>query len=75
MYFLARRFPRVLPYLYRKSYLSGKHGQIEKWLSLSLGKRVSCFCHSRLLTDEMSTNLTPQQSLIFLYLLFLILHQ
>lgn len=39
MYFLARRFPRFLSYLYRKSFLSGKHGQIDKWLSLSLGKR------------------------------------
>lgn len=59
MYFLARRFPRFLSYLYRKSFLSGKHGQIDKWLSLSLGKRVSCFCHHILLKDEMSTNLTP----------------
>ncbi|PSR86618.1 3-phosphoshikimate 1-carboxyvinyltransferase [Actinidia chinensis var. chinensis] len=39
MYFLARRFPRFLPYFYRRSFLSGKHGQIDKWLSLSLGKR------------------------------------
>ncbi|XP_057483188.1 uncharacterized protein LOC130769954 [Actinidia eriantha] len=39
MYFLARRFPRFLAYFYRRSFLSGKHGQIDKWLSLSLGKR------------------------------------
>ncbi|GFZ20491.1 alpha/beta-Hydrolases superfamily protein [Actinidia rufa] len=39
MYFLARRFPRFLPYFYRRSFLSGKHGQIDKWLSLTLGKR------------------------------------
>ncbi|KAL5831219.1 hypothetical protein ACOSQ4_016573 [Xanthoceras sorbifolium] len=39
MYFLARRFPRLLVYFYRQSFLSGKHGQIDKWLSLSLERR------------------------------------
>ncbi|PSR89990.1 Lysophospholipase BODYGUARD 4 precursor [Actinidia chinensis var. chinensis] len=39
MYVLAHRFPRFLAYFYRRSFLSGKHGQIDKWLSLSLGKR------------------------------------
>ncbi|KAK7854668.1 hypothetical protein CFP56_031495 [Quercus suber] len=39
MYILARRFPRFLAYFYHQSFLSGKHGQIDKWLSLSLGKR------------------------------------
>ncbi|XP_043701041.1 uncharacterized protein LOC122651637 [Telopea speciosissima] len=39
MYFLARRFPRFLAFFYHRSFLSGKHGQIEKWLSVSLGKR------------------------------------
>ncbi|KAL9413057.1 hypothetical protein AB3S75_041682 [Citrus x aurantiifolia] len=39
MYFLARRFPRSLVYFYRRTFLSGKHGKIDKWLSLSLGKR------------------------------------
>ncbi|XP_075633160.1 uncharacterized protein LOC142605619 [Castanea sativa] len=39
MYILARRFPRFLAYFYHRSFLSGKHGQIDKWLSLSLGKR------------------------------------
>lgn len=39
MYFLARRFPRFLSYFYHRSFLSGKHGQIDRWLSLSLGKR------------------------------------
>ncbi|KAM5583977.1 hypothetical protein ABKV19_003711 [Rosa sericea] len=39
LYFLARRFPRFLSYFYHRSFLSGKHGQIDKWLSLSLGKR------------------------------------
>ncbi|KAL4389130.1 hypothetical protein S245_006715 [Arachis hypogaea] len=39
MYFLAWRSPRFLAFFYRRSFLSGKHGQIDKWLSLSLGKR------------------------------------
>ncbi|KAL6967320.1 hypothetical protein U1Q18_033131 [Sarracenia purpurea var. burkii] len=39
MYFLARRFPGSLAYFYRRSFLFGNHGQIDKWLSLSLGKR------------------------------------
>ncbi|CAL5385842.1 unnamed protein product [Camellia sinensis] len=39
MYFLARRFPSFLAYFYRRSFLSGNHGQIDKWLSLSLGNR------------------------------------
>ncbi|WCJ41082.1 alpha/beta-Hydrolases superfamily protein [Euphorbia peplus] len=39
MYFLARRFPRFLPYFYHRSFLSGRHEQIDMWLSLSLGKR------------------------------------
>ncbi|KAK7262360.1 hypothetical protein RJT34_29929 [Clitoria ternatea] len=39
MYFLARRLPRLLAFFYKRSFLSGKHGQIDKWLSLSLGKR------------------------------------
>ncbi|KAA8550432.1 hypothetical protein F0562_002116 [Nyssa sinensis] len=43
MYILARRFSRLLAYFYRRSFLSGKHGQIDKWLSLSLGKRDRAF--------------------------------
>ncbi|XP_028058508.1 uncharacterized protein LOC114262343 [Camellia sinensis] len=43
MYFLAQRFPRSLAYFYRRSFLSGNHGQIDKWLSLSLGKRDRAF--------------------------------
>ncbi|KAA8516521.1 hypothetical protein F0562_016973 [Nyssa sinensis] len=39
MYYLARRFPKFLSYFYRRSFLSGKHGQVDKWLSLSLGNR------------------------------------
>lgn len=46
MYFLARRFPRFLAYLYRQTFLSGKHGPIDKWLAVSLGERVIAFsCH------------------------------
>lgn len=40
IYFLARRLPISLSYFYRRSFLSGKHGQIDQWLSLSLGERV-----------------------------------
>ncbi|XXG81139.1 hypothetical protein AAC387_Pa09g1841 [Persea americana] len=39
MYFLARRFPSFLVYFYRRSFLSGKHGRLDKWLSLSLGEK------------------------------------
>ncbi|KAA8518794.1 hypothetical protein F0562_016432 [Nyssa sinensis] len=39
MYYLARKFPKFLAYFYRQSFLSGQHEQIDKWLSLSLGKR------------------------------------
>ncbi|KZV35141.1 hypothetical protein F511_06847 [Dorcoceras hygrometricum] len=39
LYHLARKFPRLLPYFYRRSFLSGNYGQIENWLSTSFGKR------------------------------------
>ncbi|KAK8600265.1 hypothetical protein V6N13_059921 [Hibiscus sabdariffa] len=39
MYYLARRFPKLLSFFYRRSFLSGKHGRIEKWMSVSLGRR------------------------------------
>ncbi|KAM7468161.1 hypothetical protein LguiB_015723 [Lonicera macranthoides] len=39
MYYLARRFPKLLSYFYRRTFLSGRHGPIDKWLSLTLGKR------------------------------------
>lgn len=39
MYLVARRFPRLLAYFYYRSFLSGNHGRIDKWLSVSLGKR------------------------------------
>ena len=43
MYVVARRFPRLLTYFYRQSFLSGKHGPIDKWLAVSLGEKVSTF--------------------------------
>ncbi|KAK6936001.1 Alpha/beta hydrolase fold-1 [Dillenia turbinata] len=39
MYFIARRMPGLLAFFYRQSFLSGRHGQIDKWLFLSLGTR------------------------------------
>ncbi|KAL0283081.1 UNVERIFIED_CONTAM: hypothetical protein Sradi_7241000 [Sesamum radiatum] len=39
LYYLARRFPRFLSYFYSRTFLSGKHGQIDKWLALSLAKK------------------------------------
>lgn len=45
MYSLARRFPRILAHLYRKRFLSGKHGQIDEWMSVSLSRKVSCFIY------------------------------
>lgn len=39
MYSLARKYPRLLPYIYRRSFLSGNLEQIDTWLSVSLGKR------------------------------------
>lgn len=39
LYFLARRFPRFLSYFYRRSFLSGRHEEIDRQLSLSLGKK------------------------------------
>lgn len=39
-YYLARRFPKLLSYFYRRTFLSGRHGPIDNWLSLTLGKRV-----------------------------------
>ncbi|CAI9098070.1 OLC1v1034631C1 [Oldenlandia corymbosa var. corymbosa] len=39
MYHLARRSHKLLNYFYSRKYLSGKHGQIDNWLSLSLGEK------------------------------------
>lgn len=40
-YFLARRLPKFLSRFYQQSFLSGKHGRMDNWLSVSLGKKVS----------------------------------
>ncbi|OIV92136.1 hypothetical protein TanjilG_18708 [Lupinus angustifolius] len=39
MYSLARRFPKLLSFFYRKSFLPEKHDRIDKLLSFSLGKK------------------------------------
>ncbi|XP_051181817.1 uncharacterized protein [Lolium perenne] len=39
MHILARRFPSLLRLFYHWSFLSGKQGQPESWLSVSLGKK------------------------------------
>ncbi|MCD7462805.1 hypothetical protein HAX54_049387 [Datura stramonium] len=41
-YYLARRSPKFLDYFYRRTFLSGKHGQIDKYLSLWLGAKALC---------------------------------
>lgn len=41
MYFLARRFPKFLSSIYCRTFLSGNHGRIDKWMSQSLGRKVS----------------------------------
>lgn len=40
-YFLAQRFPGILRFFYRRTFFTGKHGSIDKWLSLSLAEQVS----------------------------------
>lgn len=39
MFYLARHFPRFLKFFYRRTFLSGKHGPIDKWLSFSLSEK------------------------------------
>ncbi|XP_047316487.1 uncharacterized protein LOC124920118 [Impatiens glandulifera] len=39
MHYLARSFPKFLSYIYRKSFLSGKHGRLDNWLSWTLGNK------------------------------------
>lgn len=57
MFYLARRFPKLLKYLYRRTFLSGKHGQIDKWLSLSLGEKV--------IYNVSNPSLIPKRSLCY----------
>lgn len=51
MYFLGRRFPKFLPYFYRKSSLSANATQRDKWLSLSLGKRDKAFIEGEMFQE------------------------
>ncbi|XP_051143569.1 uncharacterized protein LOC127259992 [Andrographis paniculata] len=51
MLFLARKFPRLLPYFYRRSFLSGNHGCIEAWLSSSLGKKDRALIEDKMFKD------------------------
>ncbi|XP_047336176.1 uncharacterized protein LOC124939777 [Impatiens glandulifera] len=39
MHYLARRFPKFLSYIYRRSFLSGKHGRLDNWFSWTLGNK------------------------------------
>ncbi|XP_021899432.1 uncharacterized protein LOC110815792 isoform X4 [Carica papaya] len=39
MYFLARRFPKLLNFFYQQSFLSGKHGRLDEWFPVSLSKK------------------------------------
>ncbi|CAE5966686.1 unnamed protein product [Arabidopsis arenosa] len=39
MYFLARRWPSLLPFSYRRSFLSGNLEPLDKWMSMSLGEK------------------------------------
>ncbi|KAG7549299.1 Alpha/beta hydrolase fold-1 [Arabidopsis thaliana x Arabidopsis arenosa] len=54
MYFLARRFPILLPFFYRRSFLSGKLDQLDQWMSLSLGEKVQNLLHCRSQREEFS---------------------
>lgn len=40
-YFLARRWPSLLPFFYRRSFLSGYLQPLDQWMSISLGEKVS----------------------------------
>ncbi|KAL0418175.1 UNVERIFIED_CONTAM: hypothetical protein Sradi_1231000 [Sesamum radiatum] len=51
MYFLARKFPKLLPYFYRRTFLSGNHGQIDTWHYLSLGKWDRALVKDRIFED------------------------
>ncbi|GFP81006.1 hypothetical protein PHJA_000243900 [Phtheirospermum japonicum] len=51
MYFLSRKFPRLLPYFYRRSFLSGNLGTIDKWLYLSLEKKDKARVEGRIFEE------------------------
>ncbi|CAH9072468.1 unnamed protein product [Cuscuta epithymum] len=48
MYILAHKFPSLLPFFYRRAFLSGFHGPIDERLSLSLGTRDRALIESPL---------------------------
>lgn len=52
LFYLARRFPKFLSYFYHQTFLSGKHGQIQNWLSLTLGKKVISTLPSNISLDK-----------------------
>jgi len=52
MYFLARRFPILLPFFYRRSFLSGNLDQLDQWMALSLGEKVLNLLHCRSQTQR-----------------------
>lgn len=52
MLFLARKFPKLLPFFYHRSFLSGNHpGQIDTWLSFSLGKKDRARIEGKIFKD------------------------
>ncbi|KAG6415097.1 hypothetical protein SASPL_122499 [Salvia splendens] len=57
MYTLARKFPRLLPYFYRRSFLSGNHGELDTLLSVSLGKRDRAVVEDRTFRDVWHRNI------------------
>ncbi|XP_031100987.1 uncharacterized protein LOC116004925 [Ipomoea triloba] len=51
MYILGHKFPRLLPFFYRRAFLSGIHGPIDERLSLSLGTRDRALIESPLFEE------------------------
>lgn len=43
IYFLARQWPSLLPFFYRRSFLSGNLEPLDQWMSISLGEKVSLY--------------------------------
>ena len=77
MHILARRFPSLLPFFYRQTFLSGKQGQPESWLSLSLGKKVcwyQCYVLSQSTNEKLGLLLQGNMGMACLFALpFLLL--
>ncbi|KAG8387724.1 hypothetical protein BUALT_Bualt02G0051200 [Buddleja alternifolia] len=51
MYHLARKFPKLLAYFYGRNFLSGNHGQMDTWFSLSLGKKDRALIKDRIFEE------------------------